>query len=353
MESTPFYAKPETATAEWEEYYRRLNQKNTAALWEVLAEIVPPEPKTPCVPALWRYDEVRPLLMEAGRRITAKQAERRVLILENPGLHGKSGITQSVYAGIQLVMPGEIAPTHRHVASALRFVIESDGGYTAVDGERTTMRPGDFILTPSWTYHDHGNPGDQPVVWLDGLDIPIVNFFDTSFAEHYPGETQPITRTEGDALARYGANLLPLDYVAPRRSAPLFSYPYARSRETLDRLYRDGPTHPCHGVKVQFTNPASGSYPMPTLGAFLQLLPAGFQGSAYRSTDATVYCVVEGRGKSQVGGSTFEWKEHDVFVAPSWAPVSHHAHEEAVLFSFSDRPSQKALGLWREQAPMI
>jgi gentisate 1,2-dioxygenase len=291
--------------------------------------------------------------MEAGRRITAKEAERRVLILENPGLRGKSGITQSVYAGIQLVMPGEIAPTHRHVASALRFVIESEGGYTAVDGERTTMRPGDFILTPSWTYHDHGNPGEKPVVWLDGLDIPIVNFFDTSFAEHYPGETQPITRSEGDSLARYGSNFLPLDYVSPRGSAPLFTYPYSRSRETLDRLYRDGPTHPCHGVKVQFTNPTSGSYPMPTLGAFLQLLPAGFHGAAYRSTDATVYCVVEGRGSSQVGGSVFDWNPHDVFVVPSWAPVAHQAQEEAVLFSFSDRPSQKALGLWREQAPMI
>jgi len=352
MEATPFYAKPET-TAEWEEFFQRLNQKNTAALWEVLADIVPPEPCTPCVPALWRYEEVRPLLMEAGRRITAKEAERRVLILENPGLRGMSRITQSVYAGIQLVLPGEVAPTHRHVASALRFVIESDGGYTAVDGEPSTMRPGDFILTPSWTYHDHGNPGDKPVVWLDGLDIPIVNFFDTSFAEHHPEETQPITRMDGDSLARYGSNLLPLDYVAPRRSSPLFTYPYSRSRETLDRLYRDGPTHPCHGVKVQFTNPASGSYPMPTIGAFLQLLPPGFSGSAYRATDATVYCVVEGRGTTRVGGNSFDWKQHDVFVAPSWTPVAHQVQEEAVLFSFSDRPSQKVLGLWREQAPMI
>jgi gentisate 1,2-dioxygenase len=351
MDTTAFYAKPE-ASAEWQEFYQRLNGKNTAALWEVLADIVTPEPRPVCVPAIWRYEEVRPLLMEAGKRITAREAERRVLILENPGTRGGSRITQSVYAGLQLVLPGEVAPTHRHVASALRFVIESEAGYTAVDGERTTMRPGDFILTPSWTYHDHGNPGEKPVIWLDGLDIPLVNHFDTSFAEHYPEETQPVARQEGDSLVRFGASLQPLEYQSPRMSSPLFTYPYSRSRETLDSLSRNGPLHACHGVKVQFTNPATGGYPLPTIGAFLQWLPAGFRGAAYRATDATVYCVVEGQGRTQVGKESFPWKEHDVFVVPSWYPVSHEAAGESVLFSFSDRPAQKALGLWREQAPV-
>src|SRR5881296_1386090 len=206
-----FYTTPE-ASAERREFYERLEKKNTGPLWENLAQLIRTEPRTACVPALWRYEEIRPLLMEAGTLITAKEAERRVLILKNPGLGGASQITQSLYAGLQLVMPGEIAPSHRHVASASRFIIESEGGYTAVDGERTTMHPGDFILTPSWTYHEHGNPTDAPVIWMDGLDIPIVNLFDTSFAEHYPEDTQPITKNEGDALVRYGANLLPVEH---------------------------------------------------------------------------------------------------------------------------------------------
>lgn len=348
MATTAFFIKPETSP-ERRDLYERLDDRSTAPLWEVLAKLVTPEPKTSCVPALWRYDEIRPLLMEAGRLITAKEAERRVLVLENPGLRGASQITQSLYAGVQLVLPGEIAPSHRHVASALRFVIEGEGAYTAVDGERTTMRPGDFILTPSWTYHDHANPGDRPAIWLDGLDLPIVNLLDTSFAEHHPAETQPVTRPEGDALARYGTNLLPVDYTPRSLSAPVFAYPYARSREALERLYRDGPVDPRHGVKLQYVNPATGGYPMPTIAAFLQLLPPGFQGKAYRSTDATVYCVAEGRGSSRVGDSTFTWGPHDVFVVPSWRPVSHEAQDEAVLFSFSDRAAQKALGLWREQ----
>lgn len=270
--------------------------------------------------------------------------------LENPGLRGASQITQSVYAGVQLVLPGEIAPSHRHVASALRFVIESEGAYTAVDGERTTMRPGDFILTPSWTFHDHGNPGDRPAVWLDGLDVPVVNLFDASFAEHHPEQAQPVTRPEGDALARYGTTLLPVEYAPHGLSTPVFSYPYARSREALEKLLRNGPVHPRHGVKMQYVNPATGGYPMPTIGAFLQLLPDGFRGEAHRSTDATVYCVVEGRGRSQVGDSALAWGPHDIFIVPSWRPVSHQAQADAVLFSFSDRPAQKALGLWREDA---
>ena len=349
MDTTTFHTKPDTSP-ERKTLYERLAKKHMAPLWEVLAKLVTPEPQPACVPAIWRFDEIRPLLMEAGRLITAKEAERRVLVLENPGLGGASQITQSLYAGVQLVMPGEIAPSHRHAASALRFIIEGEGtAYTAVDGERTMMRPGDFVLTPFWTFHDHGNPGSTPVIWLDGLDVPIVNLFDASFADHHDEETQPVTRPEGDALARYGSTLLPIEYKPTGRSAPMFSYPYDRTRETLDRLYRNGPVDSRHGVKMQYINPATGGYPMPTIAAFIQLLPSGFRGHTYRSTDATVYCGVEGHGRSQIGDTTFVWGPHDVFVVPSWRPVSHEAQGEAVLFSFSDRAAQKALGLWREE----
>jgi len=343
-----FYATP-TSSPERDEFNGRLGRQSAAPLWNVLGAIVPRKPQTPIVPAIWRYDELRPLLMEAGRLITAEEAERRVVMLENPGLPGASRITQTLYAGLQLILPGEIARTHRHTAAALRLVIEGTGAYTAVDGERTTMHPGDFILTPSWTYHDHGNPGADPVVWLDGLDIPLVNMFDSSFAEHHPDTMQPVSRNEGDSQIRFGSNLLPLDYAPERKSSPLFTYPYARSRETLDRMYRSGPLDATHGVKMQFVNPATGGYPMPTMGAFLQFMPAGFTGRRSRSTDATIYHVIEGRGESRVGETTIAWQPHDTFVVPSWAPLTHQAASDVVLFSFSDRPVQKALGIWRQE----
>jgi gentisate 1,2-dioxygenase len=335
--------------AERADFYRRLREQRLAPLWEVLASLVPREPATRCRPAHWSYDRVRPLLMEAGRLITAREAERRVVVFENPGLPGESSITRTLYAGMQLILPGEVAPSHRHTQSALRFVVEGSGAFTAVDGERTTMNPGDFIVTPSWTFHDHGNPGDTPVVWLDGLDIPMISFFDTGFSERYADESQPVTKVEGDSLARFGSGLLPLEYAPRSRATPLLSYPYARTREALERMRRNGAPDPCHGIKVQYANPADGGYPMPTIAAFMQLLPKGFRGVGCRATDGAVFSVVEGRGRTRVGDVTFEWGPKDLFVAPSWSSVVHEADEDAVLFSFSDRPAQKALGLWREE----
>jgi gentisate 1,2-dioxygenase len=309
------------------DFYRRIGKLNAAPLWEVLSEIVGSQPHPASVPALWRYDELRPFLMESGQLITAREAERRVLMLENPGYPGASRIAQSIYAGLQLVLPGEYTNSHRHAATALRFIIEGAGAYTAVDGERVSMHPGDLILTPHWTFHDHGNPGDSPVVWLDGLDIPLVNFFDSSFAEHLPDEaTQPSVESETSA----------------------FAFRYAPARAALAQV---DSLHPCHGAKREYTK-ADGASVTQTLGAWLQRLPAGFRGAPYRSTDSTVYCVAEGRGCSRVGDQLLEWSERDIFVVPSWCSVSHEASEESVLFSFSDRPAQMALGLWREQAPI-
>jgi gentisate 1,2-dioxygenase len=319
-----FFTKPETSI-EREEFYQRLKAKDAAPLWQELADLVLAAPRPSCVPALWRYEEMRPYLMEAGKIITAEEAERRVLMLENPGLNGLPQISQSLYAGLQLVLPGEVTATHRHVASALRFIIEGEGAYTSVNGVRVTMHPGDFILTPSWTYHDHGNPSAEPVVWLDGLDIPVVNTFDSSFAEHYPGGTQEVI-PNGDATA--------------------VSFPYLRMRAQLYSLTKNRAPDSHHGYRMHY----GGECTMPTIDAWLRLLPAGFRSTGYRSTDSTIFCVAGGRGRSYLGDQIFEWGPHDVFIVPSWMTAEHEAEVDSVLFSFSDRPVQKALGIWREQA---
>jgi gentisate 1,2-dioxygenase len=348
MSASALDTKP-PVSAERQEFYRRLGKKAAAPLWEVLSDIVTVKPKPVGVPALWRYEELRPLLMEAGDLITAQEAERRVLILENPALPGQSQITGTLYAGLQLVLPGEVAPSHRHTPAAMRFVLESEGGYTAVDGERITMRPGDFIVTPSWTYHDHGNDSNAPIVWMDVLDLPMINYMAVGFAEHHPQETQPLTRPEGDSLARFGSGLFPVDYAPSAGHSPLRCYPYDRSRKALVASARSIDPHRCHGVKMRYENPATGGYPMATIGTFLQLLPAKFSGAPYRSTDATIYCVMEGRGQSKIGGQVFSWGPRDIFVVPSWTPVAHEASEQAILFSASDRPVQQVLRLWREE----
>jgi gentisate 1,2-dioxygenase len=329
-------------------FYDRIAPLHLAPLWEKLHHLVTAEPVTDCLPHVWNYRDLRPHLMQAGGLITAMEATRRVLILENPGLKGEARITDSLFAGLQLILPGEVAPAHRHTQSALRFIIEGHGAYTAVDGERTTMQPGDFVITPSWTWHDHGNDSRDPVVWLDGLDIQIVRLLGASFAEPGPADVQTVTRAEGDSFARFGHNLVPVDWRPEVKTSPVFSYPYRYSREALAALARNGAPDPYHGHKLRYVNPASGDWAMPTIGTFIQLLPAGFASLPYRATDGAVYVCVEGEGETRVDEIVLRWGPRDVFVVPGWMSHTHHAASEAVLFSFSDRPVQEKLGLWRE-----
>jgi gentisate 1,2-dioxygenase len=331
-------------------FYDRISRQNLAPLWTSLANLVTPEPASACQPAAWSFTDIRAVMLEAGGLISAKEAERRVLVLENPGLRGQSKITTDLYAGVQLVLPGEVAPAHRHSQCALRFVLESRGAHTTVNGEKTLMHEGDLVITPPMTWHDHGNETDHPAFWLDGLDIPLVQFLDASFAEHLGRDEQLISRPEGDSTARYGQNLLPADYKPGLGSSPIFNYPYNRTREALDQLRRSGPWDPCQGLKMRYVNPGTGGHTMATIGTFIQLLPRGFTTAPYRSTDATVFVVMEGRGRTRIGDDfVAEWRPREIFITPSWKFVIHESDEDAVLFSFSDRPVQEALHLFREE----
>lgn len=340
-----------TNAQERKAFYQEIDAHSMTPLWEILHNIVTPLPMTPCVPHLWQWDVCYPRLLEAGELITAREAERRVLVLENPGLRGQTRITHSLYAGLQLILPGEVAPAHRHSQSALRFILNGTGAYTAVDGEKVTMNVGDFVITPSWTFHDHGNPSDEPMVWLDGLDVAIVELFDAQFMEKGAADSQDTQIMAHTNLAEFGNTMKPVNFQPRSKTSPLFWYPYERTREALETMKRHGEMNACWGHKLQYTNPVTGDWAMPTMGTFMQLMPAGFKGKAYRSTDSTIYTCVEGRGRCIVGDTTLTFGPKDVFVCPSWMPYRFEvdAGDDAVLFSFSDRPAQQALDLWREQ----
>ncbi|GLQ36966.1 gentisate 1,2-dioxygenase [Rhizobium albus] len=340
------HPKPQD-TPERRAFYERIDKQNMTPLWTVLGALVTPEPVSKCQAVGWKFSEIRTAMMEAGGLITAKEAERRVLILENPGLRGESKVTTSLYAGVQLVLPGEVAPAHRHTQSALRFVLEGSGAHTAVNGEKTVMQYGDFVITPQMAWHDHGNETDEPMFWLDGLDIPLVSFLDASFAEGLGEDAQQITRQTGQSYNEFGNNLMPVDAPRGGHVSPIFNYPYEKSRATLEAMKKGGDPDPCHGYKLRYTNPLDGGFAMPTIATFIQLLAAGAT-TPYRSTDATIFVCVEGRGKSRIGDAVIEWGPQDIFVAPSWKTIVHEPAEETVLFSYSDRAVQEKLGLWRE-----
>jgi gentisate 1,2-dioxygenase len=332
-----------------EAFYGRADTQHLAPLWTRLKSLVPREPTPVGVAHRWAYADVRPYVLESAEHISAAEAERRVLILENPALKGSSQITRTLYAGLQLIMPGEVAPAHRHTQSALRLIVEGTGAYTAVDGEKAIMQPGDFVITPSWTWHHHGHEATGPMVWLDGLDIPLTHFFGSTFREDHADDGAAITRPTGDALARYGSGLLPVGYRHAGPSSPVFNYPYARTREALHTLAKAGAPDVHLGHLMRFVNPIDGGWAMPTMATMIRLLPRGISTRPYRSSDSAVFVVVEGRGELRVGEQRFELTPHDIVVVPGWMAYTFHAADDLVVFSYSDRTAQEKLGFWREQ----
>ncbi|AOF98749.1 gentisate 1,2-dioxygenase (plasmid) [Blastomonas sp. RAC04] len=334
-----------------QDLYDRMAPEGLTPLWEVLHALVLNEPSSPAVVHKWSYARMREYLMLAGDLISAEQAERRVLILENPGLVGQSAVVPSLYAGLQLILPGEIAPCHRHTQCALRFVMEGDGAYTTVDGEKAIMRPFDLVLTPNMQWHDHGNPTQKPMIWLDGLDIPTVRLFDASFAERLAEKVHPETVPAGDTLNRYGANLRPLKgSKADRRPAsqPLFHYPFQQWRHNLVEMAANADIDPHLGHALEFINPADGGSVMPTISAHVRLIPAGFETAPRRSSDGSVFVVVEGEGTALVNGEELRLSERDVITIPSWNEVRFAASQDLILFAFSDKASQEKLNLYKE-----
>jgi len=254
-----------------------------------------------------------------------------VLIFENPAFKGQARATNSLFGGVQLIMPGETARSHRHTAAAIRFILEGEGAYTSVEGEKVVMHRGDFIITPSWLYHDHGNEGTGPVMWLDGLDMHFVNLMNTSFAQEDPNIRSRPPNNPDDM---------------PRMT---FTYPYAAARSTLEQMRKTRAADGALGWQMTYLDPKTGKPPMNVMAAFLQLVPGSFGTRPYRSTDAAMFVVVEGHGHVQVGAESWDVGPNDIFVAPAWTWRSFEAGDDLVLFSLSDRTIQQHLGFWREE----
>ena len=309
---------------ELEQYYAQLAAQHVTPAW--IGGGITVEPQGKAVPYLWHWRDLRPQAMRAAELVGTAQAERRVLRLTNPELPGTASST--LVANIQIVMPGEIARAHRHSGAALRFIIEGNGGYTVVNGERVPMFPGDLVLTPNWSWHDHANDTDAPMIWLDGLDTPLVRMLEAGFYEEHPQERQDI----GAAV-----------------NASQWHYPMSEMRAALQQLAGTGDAG--EEIVLEYRNRQTGGPVMPTIACRMQLLRPGEKTKAHRCVCRTNYHVVEGAGCSVVGGQRFDWEDKDVFTVPTWTFCEHvnSGDRPAFLFSFSDAPAMKALGLYRDE----
>jgi gentisate 1,2-dioxygenase len=217
-----------------------------------------------------------------------------------------------------------------------------------VDGERTMMLPGDFVITPSWVWHDHANIGNEPMIWLDGLDMHMVNLFGASFREESHTQSHAVQRPDDSSVIEFGYSMVPARYRPTGDSSPIINYPFARAKKVLYSLKSHERADAWRGHMLKYLNPLSGDWALPRIATWMRLLPAGFASKPYRSTDSTVFAVIEGSGVSVIGDSEFQWNEKDIFVVPSWVQQEHQARQDSIIFSYSDRAAQEKLGLFRE-----
>ncbi len=336
------------ASTELDTLRGQLEADHLLPLWEIMKHLAAKEPRNGGDPMLWSWPDLRRHALRAGEVISAEEAERRVVVLDNPAFPGQAKATSSLYAGVQLILPGEVAASHRHTASALRLILEGKGGYTTVDGEQVPMSPGDFIVTPSGVFHDHGNTGTEPVLWLDGLDVFVVNLLNAPFAEEHPEQQQRVSRPSGDSLARYGNGLLPHGFRRGPQS-PVFWWPFERTRAALETMRSSATIDAALGFRMNFIDPTTGESPIRTMTASMTLYPAGFDGEMYRSVAGSVCCVVEGRGTVSLSGKDWNVGPNDVFILPSWHWHGFRSDGDLLVFSFSDEVLQRHLGFWREE----
>jgi gentisate 1,2-dioxygenase len=331
------------------EYSQALEARSLGPLWTALHVLLPAERVTSVVPHVWRWRDARPLLLEAARLVPMEQAERRVLVLENPGLKGRYAVTSTLYAGLQIILPGEAAPSHHHTPAALRLVVEGHGGYTTVDGVKCVMEPGDLIITPPMRWHDHGHDGDTPVVWLDGLDIPLVRHFEASWSSAMRAACDPEIPTDPSADELSASGLLPGRSRYPLGDYPMIRWPWRIVRRALSDVAAGAAAS--EPVVLRYVNPTTGAAPLRTMGCEAQWLRPGETTRAERRTASVVWHVLEGQGTTSIGQTTIEWEQGDTFVGPPWQWCRHDngGTSPAALFAFNDEPALRALGLHVEE----
>lgn len=333
------------------DYREALTRAGVAPLWPQMRNALPHGGPAPVTRShLWAYRDVRPLLLRAGELTPVEKAERRVLFLADPGRGGGAmQATSTLYIGLQLLLPGEKAPAHKHTPSAARIVVEGRGAFTVVDGDKLPMHEGDLILTPGGCWHDHGHDGREPVVWLDALDLPLFVYLEGSYAVEAPLQS-PRNRPDPSEVEYRAAGLAPARRRDRRAAAsyPMMRFPWVRTEAALRAVAE----HAGAGaIELDYINPETGESCLPTMGFTAMMIRPGSSESPPRRSASAVFHVVGGRGRTTVDGQTHRWGPKDSFSVPVFAVIEHTAEgeEPAFLVRIHDAPLQEKLGYYEER----
>lgn len=334
-----------------------MQQAHVMPLWELEARIMGAAPAPRTLPWLWRWDQIYALAREAGALVPLERGgDRRALALANPGQDGLPYATSTLWVALQWLNGREVAPAHRHTSQAIRFIVDGSGSYSTVEGDRVFLERGDLVLTPPWTWHDHGSESDERAIWMDALDIPLNNFLDGAFFEPYPDETQPMNKVLNGSVLKYGVGQMRPAW-EPRSTEypPLMTFKWADTERALTRLAQVE-SNPFDDVALEYTNPHTGAPVMKSFSCQIQMLRPGTHTQAHRHTGSWVYLAFEGSGATVIDGVRYDWREGDMFVLPSWATHEHlnaSGSDRAILFAVHDTPLLRAVDKYRtEPAPV-
>jgi len=332
------------------DYVQDLRDLNLVPLWPSLRSVLPPKiPTRQTQPTHWPYKTLKPLLLKAGELTPIEKAERRVLVLANPG-HGleKMQASAAMYLGMQLLMPDEWAPSHRHTPNAVRMIVEGEGAYTTVDGEKCPMSRGDLILTPTGLWHEHGHDGTDPVIWLDVLDLPLVYYMEASY--HVNGDRQDVHVGRGDKQYAHGGLVPTHVFERSHKAYPMLRYPWTEAKAALQTLATDNPG--LEQVQVTYTNPETGSDAENILGFYALMLRPGQSLRLPARSPAQVFHVIEGEVQADIVGSHFHLVEADTCCAPGYEAVTLtnlQTDQPTFVFIADESPLHRKLGVYENR----
>ncbi|WP_181348080.1 cupin domain-containing protein [Thalassobacillus sp. CUG 92003] len=341
---------------EVQEFDEDIKQHHLGPLWHAIPMLASKEPNQSVKPYLWKWKLIKEKLEDATEIFTPERGgERRAIYLQNPGLenrepYGWGSTTSTMYVAVQLILPGETAPSHRHTQSALRFIKEGDGAYSIVDGERLFMEEGDFLSTPKGRWHGHSQPGDKPMFWIDVLDIPTIYFLNGSFFEGHPDGIENPSLPDNYSARKYAGGQVRPPQDRDSEHTPLGAYKWEQTKQALDSM-SDFEPDPYDGFSVEYLSPSNGETAHPNISSRIQKLEPGFHSKAHRHTSSTVVHVFKGQGYTVIDNVRFDWEEGDLLVIPNWAWHEHVATStgNTYLFTVSDLPMMEKFGLEREE----
>ena len=328
------------------EFSSELKTKNLAGYWDTSEGEVYREPGSSFEPCLWKWEDVQNAIVQAGQVVGLERVSRRVIRLCSPS---KGTTAHTFQFNIQMLQPGEHAVAHRHTQAGVRFVIKGKGASCVVEGESFAMEEGDFLTNPNWTWHEHVNNSDQPVLWIDALDSPLMRFLEVGFHEPHQGAKQSVSKAEGTTVAE--SSLVRPSWVRPvSNQPPGYRYSWKETEKTLKQL-GEKPGDPYEGILLEYVNPLTGGPTLPTLSCGIQMLRPNEKTRAHRHTSSTVYHVFRGKGATVIDNIRYEWECGDSLSVPLWR-FHHHENlstEPAILFAMSNKPGLSVLGYYREE----